>query len=147
MATKNTAGKAAGQAAALPADTLNKKLGQAITTAELLGAIADLASDLDDLHGRLKHEVSPLLRAIENLVGCHRVLAGIEQAANRDREFSERIAEAVEGWRDPTCVDPLELIGDLARVAVNAFTDRQTEAEALVSCAHALANQTGGAAA
>lgn len=134
MATKNTAGKAAGQAAALP-------------TADLLRSIAHLAGELDTLHGRLKHDVSPLLRALENLTNCHRVLSGIEQAANRDRGFSERITEAVQDWRDPTCEDPLELVGDLARVAVNVFIDRQTEAEALVSRAYALANQTEGAAA
>ncbi|WP_338413824.1 hypothetical protein [uncultured Sphaerotilus sp.] len=134
MATKNTAGKAAGQAAALP-------------TADLLRSVAHLAGELDTLHSRLKHDVSPLLRALENLTNCHRVLSGIEQAANRDKGFNERIAAAVEGWRDPMMDEPLELVGDLARVAVNVFIDHQTEAEALVSRAYALANQTGGAAA
>ncbi|MEX8495490.1 hypothetical protein [Sphaerotilus sp.] len=134
MATKNNAGKPPVQAAALP-------------NADLLRSISSLASELDTLHGRLKHDVSPLLRALENLTNCHRVLSGIECAANRDRGFGERITEAVQDWRDPTGEDPLELVGDLARVAVNVFMDRQTEAEALVNRAYALANQTGGAAA
>ncbi len=134
MVTKNTTGKPPVQAAALP-------------NADLLRSIAHLAGELDTLHGRMKHDVSPLLRAMENLANCHRVLSGIEQAANRDKGFGERIAEAVQDWHDPTCENPLELVGDLARVAVNVFTDRQTEAEALVSRAYALANQTGGAAA
>jgi hypothetical protein len=134
MATKNTAGKTPVQAAALPAD-------------DLLRSISHLAGELDTIHSRMKHDVSPLLRALENLANCHRVLSGIECAAHRDKGFGERIAAAVDGWRDPMMDEPLELVGDLARVAVNVFTDRQTEAEALVSRAYALANQTGGAAA
>lgn len=136
MAAKNTAGKAAGQAAALP-------------TADLLRSVAHLAGELDTLHGRLKHDVSPLLRALENLIDCHRVLSGVAAAADRDEQFRARLSKAAPGWRTPVQEegDELELVHDLARVALSAFTDRQTEAEALVNRAYALANQTGGAAA
>jgi hypothetical protein len=133
MAAKNTTGTTGANAAALP-------------NADLLRSIANLAGELDTLHGLLKHDVSPLLRAMENLTNCHRVLSGIECAANRDKGFGERITEAVQDWRDPTLEDPLELVGDLARVAVNVFTARQFEAEELVSRAYALANLTEGAA-
>lgn len=134
MATKNTTGKPPVEAATLP-------------NADLLRSIAHLAGELDTLHGRLKHDVSPLLRALENLTNCHRVLSGIEQAANRDKGFGERITEAVQDWRDPMIENSIELVGDLARVTLHAFIDRQTEAEELVSRAYALANQTEGTAA
>lgn len=136
MATKNTTGKPPVQAAALP-------------NADLLSAVARLAGDIDALHGNLKHEVFPLLRALENLIDCHRVLSGVAAAADRDEQFSARLSKAAPGWRTPVQEegDELELVHDLARVTLGAFVPRQFEAEELVNRAYALANQTGGSAA
>lgn len=136
MATKNTAGKAAGQAAALP-------------TADLLRDVGRLAADLDTLTSNLKHEVFPLLRALENLIDCHRVLSGVAAAADHDEQFRARLSKAAPGWRTPVQEegDELELVHDLARVTLGVFVPRQFEAEDLVNRAYALANQTGGAAA
>lgn len=129
----DTTGKAAGQAAAFPAD--------------IAKAVQELASDPDTLHGRLKHDVGPLLRALENLTDCHRVLSGIESAANRDKSLDERIAASVEGWRGPMLEDPLDLVGDLARVALSSFVDRQVEADELVTRAYGVSNLVRGRAA
>jgi hypothetical protein len=133
MSTKNTAGKAAGQAAALP-------------NADLLRSVATLAREIDGLHSNLKHEVFPLLRALENLIDCHRVLSGIKTAADHDRVLDDRLVDAVDGWRNPMQWEELDVLHNLARLTVNAFVPRQFEAETLVSHAYALANQTEGAA-
>lgn len=132
MSAKNTTGKA-GQAAALPVD--------------IAQSVQELASAIDTLHGRLKHDVGPLMRALENLTDCHRVLSGIESAANRDKSLDERIAASVEGWRGPMLEDPLDLVGDLARVALSSFVDRQVEADELVTRAYGVSKLVRGRAA
>lgn len=127
MAAKNTTGKAAGQAAALPVD--------------IAKSVQELASDLDKLNGRLKYDFSPLLRALANLTSCHRVLSGIEAAASSDEAFSRRLYDATGGWRDPLDDDVPDLLADLARVTEQALGDCVGEADELARRAYGVSKQ------
>lgn len=125
MATQTKTG-AAGFAAALPVSSL----------AIELDALHDLA---DSTHDAVVCQVTPLLRAAENLADCRRTLDLLTSRAQHDPAFAAQVRSIDPAYLNHTSeYDGFALIQDLLRVAVNLLADNASRLERIGPTALAL---------
>jgi hypothetical protein len=124
MATKTNAGKAAGQAAALP------------TMTALTAQLANASLTASNLHSGLAYDLKAVLNALEHLADCMRVLNTIEDYSNNVPALADTLHKVCPTWRSPMRGEHgIENLQDLARLGITLCDDLATKSEALEALA------------